>query len=74
MTRILWIVGLGIALLVNGGFTVGIMYSSIVHKHLTLLGFFNLIWFVAITWLVFSYLRVKICEKRQLPIASQTAN
>jgi len=68
MTRTFWIVGLGLALFVNGGLTVGIILYLILHRHLGLFGFFNLLSFAAITWAVYSYLVVQIRQNRaQLP-------
>jgi len=64
MTRILWIVGLSIALFVFGGWTIGITYAGISHKHLNSKGIVMLACNGYVAWITFQYLRQKIGERR----------
>jgi threonine/homoserine/homoserine lactone efflux protein len=72
MARIFWIVGLSFALLVFGGWTVGILIAGVTHRHLNQKGWIMLVGNAYIVWITFNYLRTKISEERnpQAPMDS----
>lgn len=68
MTRILWIVGLSLALLVFGGWTILIVHAGISYRHLNSKGIAMLVCDGYIAWITFQYLRQKIGERRPASI------
>jgi uncharacterized membrane protein len=60
MTRILWIIGLSIALLVNTGVVVICCIGLVTHGHLNPMGWFSLIVSVCLVWLIYGWLRSAI--------------
>ena len=64
MTRILWIIGLSIALLVFGGWTILIVYAGISHRHLNSKGLAMLICNGGGAWFIFQQLRQTIRERK----------
>lgn len=73
MTRLLWIIGLSIALLVYGGWTIGIIYAGISREHLNSRGVVMLIFNGYVAWITLQYLIQKICEPRT-PVSSTDSN
>jgi len=74
MTRILWIVGLSIALFFWGGLTVGMVLSAISHRHITFRETLVLAAYSGIAWLIFQYLRIKIGERKPVLIPPVDSN
>jgi NO-binding membrane sensor protein with MHYT domain len=64
MTRILWIIGLVVAIFVYTGMTALCFLAWITHKHLNLTGFVMLVTNVVAAFLTLGYLRVKLREQR----------
>jgi NADH:ubiquinone oxidoreductase subunit H len=64
MTRILWISGLSLSLLVFGGWTILILIAAITHRHLNQKGLLMLVCDAYITWITFNYLRQKLRDHR----------
>ena len=64
MTRILWIVGLSIALLVFGGWTILALIAGITHEHLNQKGWVILLGSAYGAWIIFRYLCEKVREPR----------
>lgn len=64
MTRILWIIGLSVALFVFGGWTIAILIAGITHRHLNTRGLVMLWGNGYIAWITFQYLREKIREPK----------
>lgn len=60
MTRIFWIVGLSIALLMFGGMTVLCVIALITHRHLNIKGWTMLVFGGYTAWLMFRCLRSAI--------------
>jgi hypothetical protein len=60
MTRILWIIGLCIALFVNTGFVVACCIGLVTRGHLNPLGWFMLVFNVCLAWLIYGWLRSAI--------------
>jgi len=60
MTRILWIVGLSIALLVNTGFVVVCCTGLVTRRHLNSMGWFVLVLSIYLVWLIYGWLRSAI--------------
>ena len=52
MTRILWISGLSLSLLVFGGWTILILFAAITHRHLNQKGLLMLVCDAYITWIL----------------------
>jgi hypothetical protein len=67
MTRMLWILGLSIALFVFGGWTVLIVIAWIARRHLNTRGFTMLIGDGYVAWITFQYLLQKIRERKSDP-------
>jgi hypothetical protein len=63
MARVLWIVGLTIALFVFSAITIGIVYALFTRHHLNVKGWIMLATNGYIVWITFWYLRQKIAEK-----------
>jgi hypothetical protein len=74
MSRILWIVGLSLALFFFGGWTIVIIYAGIAHRHLNLKGIAMLVCDGYVAWITFQYLRQKIAERKSAPIAPSDSN
>ena len=64
MTRILWIAGLSLALVVFGGWTAFIIYAGISHRHLNSKGIVMLAGNGYVAWITLQYLRQKIGERK----------
>jgi hypothetical protein len=60
MTRILWIVGLSVALLVNTGFVVICCTGLVTRGRLNLMGWLVLVFSVYLVWLMYGWLRSAI--------------
>ena len=65
MARILWIVGLTIALVQFGGFTALCVFGLVTRHHLNSNGWLMLAGSAYIFWITLKYLRVKIAEGHQ---------
>ncbi len=70
MTKVLWIVGLSIALLMFGGFTIMCIVALITRHHLNFTGIVILLSNGFISWMVLDYLLLKIREPRKPTLAS----
>jgi hypothetical protein len=68
MTRILWIIGLSLALFVFGGATILTIYAGITHRHLNSKGLVMLVGGGYVAWITLQYLRLKIGERKPPPI------
>jgi hypothetical protein len=64
MTRILWISGLSLSLLVFGGWTILILFAAITHRHLNQKGLLMLVCDGYVAWITFNYLRQKLRDHR----------
>lgn len=65
MTRVLWIIGLSIALLMFGGFTILCIVGLVSRHHLNSTGVIILLSNACISWLLLDYMRLKIRGPRK---------
>jgi hypothetical protein len=71
MARTLWIVGLVIALLVYGGFSVIGIVALVSHRHLNEKGVVILLSDGYVTWITFRYLLFKIRRSEPIPSSNK---
>jgi hypothetical protein len=62
MTRFLWFAGLSLALIVFGGWTVGILCVGISHRHLSSKAIVMLVANGYVAWITFQYLRQNLAK------------
>ena len=67
MTRILWIIGLSLSLVVFGGVTAMCLVGLITRHHLNFTGTVILLSNGFVSWRILEYLLLKIREQRKLP-------
>jgi hypothetical protein len=65
VARILWIVGLGIAVFVWGGLALGSLVYAVWHRHITMFGGLNILESGGIAYACLLYMRLKLRQRRK---------